>query len=98
MSDAYAPEFRSPKDREEWVKAGADYFTVVRYLGPLKGYERHEVSTLAEAEALARRMAEQSGLRYMVYAVRGRSDAFLKWVGEQTVVRSAPGKIKDNAK
>ena len=77
------PDFSSSHERDAWVKDHADYFTVVRYLGPRKGYERYEVPTLAEAEQLAGRMAEKAGVPYMIYAVSGIHDAFMSKVGKK---------------
>lgn len=74
------PIFETYQQRDEWIKDHADYFTVVRYLGPRVGYERHEVKSFSEAEALAGRMSEASGRIYLIYAVCGIRDAFIKKV------------------
>ncbi len=87
------PDFATIQDRDNWVKENADFFTVIRYLGPRVGYERHEVKTLPEAEALAGRMSTEAGRPYLIYAVAGQYDAFLKWVGKEKA-RTAPGKIQ----
>ena len=70
--------FHSIEERDAFIIANAGYFTVGRRLGPRKGYERHEVKTLVEAENLARRMANKTGKVYMVYAVAGINDCFVK--------------------
>lgn len=72
------PDFQTYQERDAWIKAHADYFTVVRYLGPRRGYERHEVKTLAEAQALAGRMSVEAGVPYLVYAVSGIHDAWME--------------------
>lgn len=71
-------DFESIAERDAWITANADYFTVGRRLGPREGYDRHEVKTLSEAENLAGRMAKQTGRAYLIYAVAGISDCFVK--------------------
>ena len=69
--------FESIQQRDEWIIANSDYFTVGRRLGPAQGYERHEVKTLDEAKSLAGRMANEAGKTYLVYAVAGTHDCFV---------------------
>lgn len=71
-------DFQTIDERDQYLTANADYFTVGRRLGPFEGYERHEVKTLSEAENLAGRMAKQSKKPYLIYAVMGISDCFVK--------------------
>ena len=71
-------EFASIAARDAFITANAQYFTVGRRIGPRQGYERHEVKTLAEAEALAGRMAKNTGKPYLIYAVSGVSDCFVR--------------------
>jgi hypothetical protein len=71
-------DFKSWADRDAHIISNADYFTVGRRLGPRLGYERHEVKSLLEAESLARRMAKSTGKVYMIYAVAGISDCFVR--------------------
>lgn len=71
------PDFRTYQERDAWIRDHSDYFTVVRYLGPRRGYERHEVKSLEAAEVLARRMSNESGVPYLIYAVNGISDALV---------------------
>jgi len=72
------PEYKSWDDRDKLIQKYADYFTVGRRIGPGQGYDRHEVKTLEEAEKLARRMADSNKKTYMIYAVKGISDCFVK--------------------
>jgi len=70
--------FQSWAERDEYIINNADYFTVGRRISPREGYERHEVKTLKQAENLGRRMAKKAGKVYMIYAVAGNSDCFVK--------------------
>ena len=71
------PDFKTAQDRDNWIKAHADYWTTVRFHG--RGhYERREFKDLPSAEAAARRMATESNSRpVMIYAVAGEHDAFI---------------------
>ena len=71
-------DFHTAAERDAWIIANASTLTVVRYLGPHNGYERHEVRTLQQAEKLAGRLAKQAGKPYLIYALAGRSDCFVK--------------------
>lgn len=73
-------DFVSIRDRDAWMADNAEYFTVVRHLGPREGYERHEVKTLAEAVEMAGRMAKVAKRPYLIYAVVGELSAFVKSV------------------
>lgn len=77
------PDFPTAQAKDDWVKKNAEYFTVIRYLGPRLGYERKEVKTFEEAEILAGRMTQESGRPHMIYAVSGPHDAFLKAIQPQ---------------
>lgn len=70
--------YGSSDERDRYMIDHADYFTVGRRLGPFRGYERYEVKSLSEAENLAGRMATLSNKVYMIYAVAGIHDAFVK--------------------
>lgn len=71
-------DFKSIDERDRFITEHADYFTVGRRLGPFEGYERHEVKTLNEAENLAGRMANKAKRAYLIYAVAGLHDCFIK--------------------
>ena len=71
-------DFQTIKEHDEWVIKQANLFTVVRYLGPRNGYERHETKTLPQAEALAGRMADMVDRIYLIYAVAGERSCFVK--------------------
>ena len=71
-------DFLTIAERDAHITQNADYFTVGRRLGPRQGYERHEVKTLTEAEYLAGRMAKQAKKPYLIYAVKGIADCFVK--------------------
>ena len=70
-------DFLTIAERDDWIIGNADYFTVVRYLGPLNGYERHEVKTLGAAKKLAGRMAKKAGRLYLIYACAGQKDCYV---------------------
>ena len=70
-------DFLTIAERDDWIIANANYYTVVRYLGPLNGYERHEVKSLDAAKKLAGRMAKKAGRPYLVYAVADQKDCFV---------------------
>ena len=70
-------DFLTIAERDAWIIANANLYTVVRYLGPLNGYERHETKTLAQAKKLAGRMAKKAGRPYLVYAVADQKDCFV---------------------
>ena len=70
-------DFETAKERELWVREHADSYTVVRSLGPRRGYERIEVPDLAQAIDMAGRMAVEAGKAYMIYAVAGSLDAMV---------------------
>lgn len=71
-------EYRSAEERDTLIIEGAEYFTVVRFLG-VGQYERHRCSDLKEATTLSENLSKQNRANYMVYAVSpsGRS-AFVK--------------------
>lgn len=75
--------FASGKERDQWIKENAQYFTVVRYLGPRKGYERHEVKTQDAAVELAGQLAQKAGIPYMVYAVAKLHDAMICYIDRE---------------
>jgi CRISPR/Cas system-associated endonuclease/helicase Cas3 len=76
-------DFETYQERDDWIREHADIYTVVRYLGPRLGYERHETKTLAAAEALARRMATEAGKPYLIYAVAKQRDAFVCYYDQE---------------
>ena len=76
-------DFQTAKERDQWILDHSEYFTVVRHLGPRRGYERHEVKTLPEAIEMAGRMAKQAGRPYLIYAVAGRRDAIICYVDQE---------------
>ena len=73
-------DFESIKERDRWIADHAEYWTVVRYLGPRRGYERHETKTMDQAIEMAGRMAKQAGTNYLVYAVAGTRDAMVCFI------------------
>ena len=76
-------DFETAKERNQWIADHADYYTVVRQLGPRRGYERHEVKTLAEAIEMAGRMAGQAGKPYLIYGVAGTRDAMICFIDQE---------------
>jgi hypothetical protein len=79
--------------RENHIKENADYFTVVRYLGPRAGYERHERPTLIAARDLAVELAVKMNSGYLIYAVAGIHDT---WV-ENVTVKDARERVNAKA-
>lgn len=73
------PDFKSYQERDKYFAENADYFTVVNKAG-VGVYDRSEIKTLAEAEALAKTKITIGGGRYMIYAVVGEQSAFVKTV------------------
>ncbi len=70
------PEFPDAAARERWFMNNAEYFTIVRRVG--LSYERHERRTFAEALAYAQLLAERIQKPYMIYAVVGQSDTWVR--------------------
>jgi hypothetical protein len=70
---------KSAFERDKYIIENADKFTVVRFLGSGK-YERHEVWTLPEAKELATKLSTETKKAYGIYAVKGRSDAYVETV------------------
>lgn len=76
-------DFKTEAERRKHLIENADHFTVVRYLGPRNGYERHEQPTLPEAEGLAQQKANEAGRPYGIYAVKGIHDTWVMNVHPQ---------------
>lgn len=75
------PDFKTADDRTAYIIANADYFTCVRRKASVgTGYERHEVPTLERAEELARELANAAQKPYMIYAVCGIHDTYVKGI------------------
>ena len=74
------PDFATANDRHEHILKNADYFTAVAFMGRGQ-YDRHERKTQQEAEAVAEALAKQRKKRYMIYAVAGGSDTYIKTIG-----------------
>lgn len=66
--------------REQSIIQGADYFTVVRYLGPGKSYERHECNSLETAILVGAKLALKVQRNYLIYAVKGVHDTYVRGV------------------
>lgn len=77
--------------REQSIIQGADYFTVVRYHGPGKGYERHERPSLRDAIALGTELMTQTGKDYIIYAVKGVHDTYVQGVKAPRNMRNRDG-------
>jgi hypothetical protein len=74
------PDFKSYKDRDNYFREHADYFTVVKKEG-VGNYSRDERKTLAEAIKLAQTKRLIGGGRYLIYAVIDEQSAFVTTVG-----------------
>lgn len=71
--------FSSIEERHKWIVDHAEHYTVVRFKGRGQ-YDRHKAANLADAETLAARMVKAEGGHWMIYAVEGGSDTFIKTV------------------
>jgi hypothetical protein len=76
-------DFKSEPERRQFITDNAEYFTVVRYLGPRGGYERHELPDLSKAQKLAQRLANESGKVFAIYAVIAPHDTWVENVEPQ---------------
>lgn len=82
MSKEPPLNFSSIAERDKWITDNADYFSVIRRLN--RHYSRYEFPTLAEAEAGAERMTSNDPeARYLIYAVAGRSDCWVKTITQK---------------
>lgn len=80
MTNTAPLNFESYRDRDDWIRDNAKYFTVVRHLGRGK-YERVEKPTLQEAQETAGCMAQEAKRPYIIYAVtEGGHAAFVQSV------------------
>ncbi len=73
--------FSSSDERDGWVKANADYWTVIKGVGLNR--VRLEVPTLEEARAAAAKLAAQDPTDkrgVLIYAVAGIYDAYAETV------------------
>lgn len=73
------PDFQSIKERDDYFRDHAEYYTLVNKAG-VGLYGRTEGKSLAELERLAKTMVTVGGGRYMIYAVIGEQSAFVKAV------------------
>ncbi len=71
------PDFKTVEERSQWIIHHADLFTAVRFHGYGK-YERHEFTDRQTAETTARRLANESGGRYLISACAGIYDTWIK--------------------
>lgn len=72
-------DFKSAEERQQWIMEHAEYFTVFRYKNRKR--IRHERPSLEEAEILARSLClAEPGSRWMIYAVNGVMDSWIKTV------------------
>lgn len=73
------PDFKSIKERDDYFRDHAEYFTLVNKAG-VGLYGRTESKSLEELERLAKTMVTVGGGRFMIYAVIGEQSAFVKAV------------------
>ena len=78
------PEFKTATQRSEWIKNNADMYTAVRFHGRGR-YERHEYRDYPSAVTAAKRMANESGKHFMVYAVAGIYDTWIQTIPPEEV-------------
>lgn len=90
------PSFQSELERQRWFIANADYFTAITRRK--MRYERSEFPTLAEAETFIKQaMAEDPDIRsFLIYAVVGQSDSFVKTVIRHTNGDQSPADAVDD--
>jgi hypothetical protein len=72
--------FSSSKERDDYFRDHADYYTVFRQHG-VGIRERIECKTLGDAEKLAHTKATIGGGKWMIYAVIGMESAYVKTLG-----------------
>ena len=72
--------WETAEERSQWIKANADGFTIIRFLGRGK-YERHEHKQLESARTEAHALSKETGKVYMIYATAGIYDTWLESVG-----------------
>jgi len=77
MSKKPTPDFQTAKERDDYFRENADYFTVVSR-GGVGTYVRNECKTLAEAEKLAQTKRVVAGGGWLIYAVIGQQSALVK--------------------
>jgi hypothetical protein len=73
------PDFKSIEERDTWFRDNADYFTVVRHNGH-GNYTKIECNSLKEALYTAKWLATKHDNTWMIYAVVGVSDAFVRMI------------------
>jgi len=76
------PDFKTSDERNDWIVAHAECFSCVRFFGHVK-YKKERRLTLPEIEALAERMANAEGGRWMIYAVHGPHNVYIKTVSKE---------------
>jgi hypothetical protein len=70
------PDFKTYKERDDYFRENAEYFTVVKKAG-VGQVDRTEYKTLEEAERAAQTKATISGGGWMIYAIIGSQSAFV---------------------
>lgn len=73
------PDFKSHKERDDYFRDNADYFSVIR-MGGIGVSERIEAKTLAEAEKAIKIRQAVIGGRFLIYAVIDQQSALAKTV------------------
>lgn len=75
------PDFSTEKERQQWIIDNADYFSLI--LRRDGKNNRAEFPTLADAENGALRLLElDPTARFLIYAVSGVSDVYVKTVSK----------------
>jgi hypothetical protein len=73
------PDFKTPKERDEYFLANAEFYTVIQRLSPYS-IDRHECKDYDEAVKVACDLVCVTGRPYMIYSVIGPYDSFIKSV------------------
>jgi hypothetical protein len=84
------PDFKTALERQQWFIANADYFTAITRLN--RQNIRAEFPNLGAAEAYAHEELKNVNYRsFLIYAVVGNSDTFVKSVLRNNDNHSEPG-------
>jgi hypothetical protein len=76
MSPKQRPEFKTGKERSQWITDNAEYWRASAVINRRPFSEKH--LTEAEATAAAKRLANTWRKPFMIYAVCGSEDTWVK--------------------
>lgn len=73
------PDFKTPKERDQYFLEHAEFFTVIRRLSPYS-VDKRQCKGYFEATRLADKLVKESGRPYMIYSVIGPYDSLIETV------------------